>query len=255
MFTFYLKSKLKMIVIWTLILVGFIYASLTKYEAFAVDIEGTKQLLDAFPKIIMQVYGIDDVDITSLGGYFSIVSLYVAIMLAIYGAILGSKIIYEEESLSTSEFIFTKPVSRKKVYYTKFLVSLTTITILNILVIAINYIILKNMYHVFDNYFMLSLVQYLISVFGLCLGTFLTTLKFNKFAAILSAAIITNMFILKTFAQIKVLNFSYITPFYAFSNDRILENNISIVHIIYYIVVCIIFVVAGNILLNKRDIK
>ncbi len=255
MFGFYFKNKIKSILIFTIVIIFFLMASLTKFEAFAADTENTKQLLDSFPKVIMVVYGMSDLDITTIGGYFAVVSLYTAIMLSIYGAILGSKIIYEEEDIMTSEFIFTRPVSRTKVYITKLLVALLTITILNILVIIGNYFILSTQYEVFDGFEIISLVQYVLCIFSLSIGALLTTLKANRFATIASAATVTSLFLVKAIGELKEINLSLLTPFYAFNNSNILNDSFNMIYVYYYLILSVIFIVAGSFILNKRDIK
>lgn len=254
MFRFYFKSKIKMIFIWTAIIIFFLAASLTKYAAFAEDAEGTKNLLDTMPKIVMIVYGMNELDITSLGGYFALVSLYIAIMLSIYGGMLGSKIVYEEEDLSTSEFIFTRPISRSKVYFSKFAVALVTITLLNIFVIVGNYLMLKINYEVFDGFWMMCVVQYVLCIFGLCLGSFLTSLKINRFATIASAGIVTSLFLVKAVGEIKEIDLSLVTPFYAFNYNDILTDNFNIMYVAYYLVISLVLLILGSVLLNKRDI-
>lgn len=255
MFSFYFKSKIKSILIFTVIIIFFLVASLTKFEAFAADEENTKQLLESFPKVIMVVYGMNDLDITSIGGYFAVVSLYMAIMLSIYGAILGSKIIYEEEDIMTSEFIFTRPVSRNKVYITKLLVALLAVTILNIIVTAGNYFILTTQYELFEGFAIISLVQYVLCIFSLSIGTLLTTLKANRFATIASAGIVTTLFLTKAIGELKEIDLSLVTPFYAFNNSEILNDSFNMAYVFYYLILSVIFVVAGSFILNKRDIK
>lgn len=255
MFWFYFKKRIKMILIWMAIIAVFCISSFSKFDAFAADAAGTKALMDSFPKVIMIVYGMNNIDITSVGGYFSVVILFLTIMIAIYAGTLGSKIIYEEEDLMTSEFIFTKPVSRSRVYFTKFFVAFTTVTILNVFAFILSYIILKQKYEIFDGFYMNMLGQYVITLFGLSIGTFISTLKVNKMATLASAGIITMFYIIKTFGEIKEINLGYITPFSAFNSYDILNGNISNIYIIYYLVISIILVTAGNIFLNKRDLK
>lgn len=255
MFKFYFKKRIKMILIWMAIIAVFCFSSFSKFDAFAADAEGTKQLMDSFPKVIMIVYGMNNIDITSVGGYFSVVVLFLTIMIAIYAGTLGSKIIYEEEDLMTSEFIFTRPVSRSKVYFTKFLVAFTTVTILNAFTLLISYVLLKQKYEVFDGFYINMLGQYIISLLGLSIGTFISSLKVNKMATLTSAGLITMLYIIKTFGEIKEINLGYITPFSAFNSYDVLNNNVSNTYIIYYIVISIVLVIAGNIFLNKRDLK
>lgn len=254
MFKFYFKSKVKVIIIWTIFLTVFLFASLTKYDTFASDIEGTKQLMDSFPRVIKVVYGMNDIDITTIGGYFSVVSLYITIIIGIYAGILGSKIIYEEEDLMTSEFIFTRPVSRSKVYFTKLIVAFVSITLLNIFVIGANYLILKTQYELFDEFILLGILQYVICILALAIGLFFSSLKNNRFATVASAGIVTILFLIRTYGELKEINFSYITPFYAFSYSNII-NDFNIIYVIYYVIIAIVLVVLGNIILNKRDIK
>ncbi|MFV0499516.1 MAG: ABC transporter permease subunit [Bacilli bacterium] len=253
MYKFYLKRKIKSILIWMTILIAFTIGALSKFESFANDTQATEQLLNSFPKVIMIVYGMNDIDITQIEGYYAMIYQYITIILGVYGAILGSKIIYEEEDLKTSEFIFTKPIKRAKLYLNKILCSITVLIILNLISICINYLYIKNNYFIFDLFYLLSFLQFIICLFSLSLGLMFSTLKYNKYGTILSAGFITLFFILKVYAEIKELNFSYFSIFYAFSYNNI-SNNFSLIYVLYYMILTIILILIGKVLLQKKDL-
>lgn len=255
MYTLYLKRHLKSIIIWCIVLVLFLVASMTKYTAFQENPEQAAELLDLLPNAVKVIYGMGNGDITQLGVYYSVVAFYFQLMLALYAGILGSKIIYEEEDLKTSEFLFVKPISRTKVLLTKYLGALSVITILNLFITMFSYVYFKTSYEMFDNFFALSFSQYMICIFTLSLGTLFTSIKYSRFSSMLIAGITMLFFILRSVALLVEINLWFLTPFYAFECGVAYEEGFNILYALYYLVLSAICIVVAVKQLNNRDIK
>ncbi len=257
MYKLYLKKHLKSLIIWMIVLVVFILAAMQKFEAFQTDASAADMtaLIDSIPKVIKIVYGLDGVDITNIDGYYAVVALYFQLMLAVYAGILGAKLIYEEEDLKTSEFLFVKPVSRNKVLLTKFLGALTAITFINIFVfISVYFYNLITYDAVVTNFWWLCAVQYLICIFTLTLGMLFTTTKYNKYGVIALSGIILSFFSIKAFASIQDFNAAFISPFSAFDNNVLVSDSVNIVYVIYYLILSVICFSFSFYSLNKKDI-
>lgn len=117
----------------------------SKFEGFQAasssDVSGSINSISAsFPKPLLALFGMYDLNISTLIGYFGILYLYFALIGAIHAALTGAGIISKEERDKTSEFLLTKPISRSKVMTTKLLAGLTNVLIL-FLVIAISSVI------------------------------------------------------------------------------------------------------------------
>ncbi len=255
MYKLYLKRHLKALIIWTLVLSLFLLASMTKYDAFALNPDQATELLNTLPNAIKVIYGMSDVDVSTLGGYYSVVVFYFQLMLAIYSATLGAKIIYEEEDLKTSEFLFVKPISRTKILLTKLCGAFTVVSFLNAFVIVISYVYITSEYGKINNFFAISLSQYIICIFALMLGLLFTSVKINKLASIVSASVIMGFFIIRSIALLLELNLQLLTPFLAFETGEVYNNGINYWYVLYYGALSVLLLLLSIRNLNNRDIR
>lgn len=71
------------------------------------------------PNTIKTVFGMNGLDAVTLPGYFGICFLFMAIMLAVHAGLLGSNLLTIEPLTKTSEFSYTRPVSRRRILRSK----------------------------------------------------------------------------------------------------------------------------------------
>lgn len=105
--------RVKGTIIWSASAAALIALSFAKYGTLSVDAVATRQLVAQFPATIQAVFGMSGVDIATLSGYYGIIYLYVAIMIAIHVGLTGASVVSEEERGRTAEFLYTKPISRR----------------------------------------------------------------------------------------------------------------------------------------------
>jgi ABC-2 type transport system permease protein len=79
------------------------------------------EFMQRFPKALLAMFGMLDMEITSLSGYYGILHFYLLIMGSIYAIILGAGILAKEERDKTAEFLMSKPVTRSQVLFSKLL--------------------------------------------------------------------------------------------------------------------------------------
>ncbi len=109
-----LRTGIKPFLLWTLGLFFLDFAGLVKFTGIAgagnADI---MELMDRFPRIVLAVFGMVGLDISSLGGYYAILAFYALICVSIYSIYLGTGAVNREAVDKTYEFLFTKPRTRK----------------------------------------------------------------------------------------------------------------------------------------------
>lgn len=127
-----LKAGRKAFILWSIGLFFIMLAGMAKYTGFEGD-NTVMEIFDSFPKIVLAVFGMVGVDISSLGGYYAILVYYGIICAVIYGISLGSNVVNRERIDKTYEFIFTKPRSRAYILCCKFLSAVIYITLYSIL--------------------------------------------------------------------------------------------------------------------------
>ncbi len=69
-------------------------------------------MMAAVPEVVLALFGMNDVDLSSPIGYFAILSYYIAIVSGLYGVSLGGGAVYNEQMMKTGEFLYTKPMPR-----------------------------------------------------------------------------------------------------------------------------------------------
>ncbi len=251
----YLKRSIKGFCILLIVFAVFVVAGLGKYEGLSADAQSASALMDSLPNAIKVVYGIGNLDITTLGGYYAILAVYFTIIISVYSASLGSKIIYEEEKLKTSEFIFTKPISRTRLYWNKFFTYYGLVVLINVLSSTIVYLYLLQFDDVVNHFIDMCLVTLIISTLMFAIGAFVSTMKLNKSASLIAIGILIVCYVLRTVGQLLEIDLGFITPFSAFEIEDVYNEGISIMYSIYYIIITIVLSVSAPMFLNKRDIK
>jgi len=137
-----LKSNRGNIISWSvaLFLVMFMFMSL--FSSFALDAAAMGNINDAmaqFPPELRAAFGMDNIDLASVMGYFSLSVLFAQVMVAVQAANYGFGLVSIEERELTADFLLTKPVSRPKILTSKLLAALTSLAITNAVVWASAY--------------------------------------------------------------------------------------------------------------------
>lgn len=108
-----LRSELKAFILW---LIAPIFLNIIElYEFGAMDTDGGESisaLFDKFPRIVLAVFGVVDIDLGTSEGYYAIIAYYMMICTCIYAIHLGSSAITRDAADKTSDFLYSKPVSR-----------------------------------------------------------------------------------------------------------------------------------------------
>lgn len=113
-----LKANLKSLIIWSVIVLLFVVMGFSKFSAYY-DNPEMLALLDAFPPAVLAAFSMNAFNLTTLNGFYGIMFVYFALILAIAAAMWGSDIISKEERDKTVEFSLTLPVTRSKVITAK----------------------------------------------------------------------------------------------------------------------------------------
>ena len=110
-----LRAGLKPFILWTIGMFALVFGGIYKFQGIGAEGVDINMLLDQFPRPVLAVMGMVGVDISTLGGYTSILLYYVLICAVIYAVHIGSSAVTRESLDKTYEFIFTKPVSRGRI--------------------------------------------------------------------------------------------------------------------------------------------
>ena len=127
-----MKAHRTALIWWCLGMVALIASGMAKYAAYETAGQSIVAIFETLPKVVLVVFGMQGFDLTKASGFFGVLFLYIAVMGAIHAVLLGASLISKEERDRTSEFLYTKPISRGEALTAKLLAGLTNILILNI---------------------------------------------------------------------------------------------------------------------------
>ena len=132
-FKFELRGYFKSTLIWTGAVVYFLIVYMAFFPALSADPESFNTLMSSFPDEVMALFGINpDLPMMTIMGYYSLTMSFTLIPVAIQASNYGFNILSVEERELTADFLLTKPVSRKKIFFSKFSAAFIILTITNI---------------------------------------------------------------------------------------------------------------------------
>ncbi len=256
-----LKASLKSQLAWILASLALTYVSYWEYGM--VETADMTQLFAGFPDVMNTLFGVSPLGIEDILGYSALITYYISFIALSYALILGSKVVQKEIDDGTSEFLFTKPISRKQILFAK-----TAVAKINMFVYAFTlYIVTTVMMINVDDlvYTDQEIIKYMALVyFGLfimmCVVYFITIAANMVFKEKKYSLVVGGAFILYSYAtSVIVLSFedlndlTIISPWRYFSTDIIVNNGFSITYfIICMIIVAISYTIASKAIVSKQ---
>jgi ABC-2 type transport system permease protein len=113
-----LKSSLKSLIIWCVIMVLLVVIGLAKFSAYYNN-PASLEIMKSFPKALSDAMSLSAFNLTTLNGLYGIMFVYFALMGGIAASMWGSNMISKEERDKTVEFSLVLPVSRGRVVTAK----------------------------------------------------------------------------------------------------------------------------------------
>ena len=129
-----LKMKFKSVITWSLAVALLMLVYLSLYPGFSKDAELLNEMMSQFPKELIIAFGMTDVDLSTILGFFGMVFLFIQIILAIQASNYGFSLVSIEENEFTADFLLAKPVSRTKILTSKLLAAITSLMITDVVI-------------------------------------------------------------------------------------------------------------------------
>ncbi|OPX90089.1 MAG: ABC-2 family transporter protein [Pelotomaculum sp. PtaB.Bin104] len=134
-----LKHNRKSLIVWSIcaaVLLGMSYLKFVSMYAGNVDINALMSQLPRMFAVLMGIGG--SVDFSTAKGFYALLTAYSVYLMIFNAGLLGVRVIAREEDLKTTEFLYTKPISRSKVLFQKLLAALTCCIILNLVILLVS---------------------------------------------------------------------------------------------------------------------
>lgn len=259
-----LKAHRKSIIIWSLVMILFVFMGMQKYNALVGQSGDTTELMklvSGMPKFIQSMWGLSSLDITTAIGYFGVVYSYLVLMAAIHASMLGSNIVYKEERDKTAEFLMSKPVSRSKIITSKIFAALTNIVIFNLVTFICAIFVLKGMTNqpIVKEIVLCMVSTFFVQLFFMIVGVcFASIMKKPKKSGTIAMFILLATYLLSLVVDItdKLAMLTILTPFKYFSSqDIFVSGSLSLWYILLVIALTIGMLVITYRKYNERDLN
>lgn len=263
MFWHELRSTYKSLIGW---IVGVLFLQLSGYSKFegfkSASSNSINTITNAFPRPLAVLFGMYDLNISSLIGYFGILYVFFALIAAIHAGLLGAGIISKEERDKTSEFLYTRPISRTKVLTAKILAGGVNVLIL-FMVIAVSSVIgvaIVNGHNYNLSGQVMSLMWGILvfQIFFFSMGIFFAGLfKHPKLPTLAVTAAIVGSYFVSALSQLSDgLNWlRFVTPFrWVAAPSIIYAGHIAYGYVALAIGLSVLFIVLGYVFYKKRDL-
>lgn len=257
-----LKSHRKSLLLWSIGVFLMVASGMAKYAAYSSSGQSINDLMADLPKSLRAVFGISEVDLSKVSGYYAMLFLYLLLMATIHAAMLGATIIAKEERDKTSEFLFVKPVSRSTIITAKLVAAFTNIVIFN-LVTFLSSIVLIGKYSkgvaVNGDIALLMVGMFILQLLFLVIGSALAAVKRKpKTAASLATGILLLTYMLSVVIDLNenMDSLKYFTPFKYFEAKNIMYGGgLDRICVVISIVLITALSMVTYVFYKKRDLK
>ena len=130
------RARLKSVIIWSLALTAMVMFFFSIFPVFADQAALTNQMLAKFPPALLEAFGINKMDLSTVLGFYSFIFVFGQLFLAIQAGNYGFGLVSIEESEWTADFLLSKPVTRGQVLTSKLLAALTSLLLTDVVVSA-----------------------------------------------------------------------------------------------------------------------
>jgi ABC-2 type transport system permease protein len=128
------RSRIKSVVSWSIALIAIILIFLSIYPGFANQATLLNETMSKFPPALLAAFGLNQVDLSTILGFYSFIFLFTQLCIAIQAGNYGFGLVSIEETELTADFLVSKPVSRSQILISKLLAAFTSLLITDLVV-------------------------------------------------------------------------------------------------------------------------
>lgn len=265
---FELKKNIKSIMMWSLItgavLVLFMSMFPTMENSDMMDVVTSK--MDALPPAMLEMFNISSmIDFSNLIDYFGYAFQFILMVVCIYGAILGTSALSNEENEGTIEFLYSKPITRNSIVLKKILVSVISLAIFMIIlgVISLGFIFAftNDKSNIMDTIFTMKEVfvgSFLVGLVFMSVGFLISVLlKDNKSPIQIGLGVFFATYMIGVISKLNDdLEFlKILSPYDKFVPSEIIANGLDIPYVGISIVIIALSIATTFVLYKKRDFR
>lgn len=252
---------LRSVISWSLAVVVLLFIFMAVFASLAEDMQLLYDALERMPQELLIAFGMTDVDLSSVLGFYGFGFVFVQLCLALQAAGYGFGLVSVEERDLTADFLLTRPVSRPTILTSKLLAALTGLLITQVVLWSSSFL-LVNFYRNGQTYDSRALVLLLVGtfvfqLFFLSVGVVVSLLmKRVRSVTTLAMALAFGMYVLSAFSgMLGTETLDVITPFKHFEPQYILSNAaFDLPYVLLSVAVIVLSLAASYVLYQRRDI-
>lgn len=256
-----MKAHRKSLIIWCIGMIALIGSGMGKFAGFSSSGQSMNELMAQMPKSLQAFLGVGTLDISTASGYYGVLFLYIVLLSTIHAAMIGATIISKEERDKTVEFLFVKPLPRKKIIGIKLLAALTQVGILSIITWTFSLLIVgrySDGESITSDVGMTMVGMLILQILFLVIGTAIaaSTKKPGK-AATLATVVLLVTFILSFAIDLneKIETLKYLTPFKYFEAKTVMDGGLELIFVGISLALIGVLAVSTFMFYNKRDLN
>jgi len=255
------KANFRSVVTWSISIVILVSLFMAFAKSFTADTALMDDMLSKFPRELLIAFGMADMNMSTILGFFGLIFLFCQICIAIQAANYGFALVSIEERELTADFLLAKPIKRTTILTNKLLSAFTGLTITNAVtwISSFTFISINSDGKAFDvkALLMLLISIVLFQLVFLSVGLVISLLvKRVRNVTPYSMALVFGTYMANAFGgMIGEDSLEIISPFKHFEPNYIIKHaayNLPLVMI--SVIVTIISIVASYILYQRRNI-
>jgi ABC-2 type transport system permease protein len=255
-----LKLGRRSLLVW--LIITFVTATFgaLEYEMVSSNVEMVEQGINAMPRIVRVMFGIDGVGLTTALDYYLVMYFWYALIAYAHAVSVGASLLSKEERDKTAEYLYTKPYPRSAIINAKLVVGIINVAAMALLIWLTSVVILVPLTDGRE-----IMPEIAITTAGLIL----TQLLFLMFGFLCSAlvrnpkkAVSTGFYLLLATYLLAVaieylgtVNYlSFLTPFHYFNALVVVEQGISSLFLIISAILAVLSILFTHRLYKTRDL-
>jgi len=127
-----LRQLRRSFVTWSAALLAVIFVFFSLFTSFTKDAALMNELLARFPQELRAAFGLANMDLATIEGYFAFSFVFCQLLMAIQAAGYGFGLLSLDESELRADFLLSKPVSRPNILTSKLAAALVSLLITNL---------------------------------------------------------------------------------------------------------------------------
>jgi ABC-2 type transport system permease protein len=222
-----------------------------------------KQLIEAYPEAMMKAFRIDAESYGTLEGFLAgeQFSMTWPIMLMFFVVSFAGSTIAGEIERGTMGLLLSQPITRTRLFFTKYLAGLTQLALFTLCTIPVGIPLARlfGLEPASPNYWALTLLAFLFGWAAMSLTFFLSALfsERGKVYGIIGGLFVL-MYVLNILAALKenLKDFQYLSFFYYFdSNAALIKNTISTTSVVVFGATIVVTTILAAWWFQKRDVS